>query len=147
MSHANGVDSKNSGFEALVGAHLAEVSVVEQSVLVEFVFDVGEGEFGAPDWNFELRKKPWQRADMVFVAVSENDASNALAIFDEIGDVGDDDVDAEEFGLGEHESGIDDDDVIAPAHGHTVHAEFAQATERDNLKFSGGHGVRMMLAQ
>jgi hypothetical protein len=65
---------------------------------------------------------------VVFVAVRENDGANALAVLDEIGDVGDNDVDAEELGFREHEAGIDDDNVVAPAHGHAVHAEFAETT-------------------
>ena len=57
----------------------------------------------------------------------------------QIGDVGDDDVDAEQFGFGEHEPGVDDDNVVAPANGHAVHAEFAEPTERYDLEFSDGH--------
>ena len=136
---ADGVNGEDAGFEALVGAHLAEVGVIEQAVLVELVFDVGEGEFGAPDRDLEFGKKPGERADVVFVAVGEDDGADALAVLDEIGDVGDDDVDAEEFGFGEHQAGIDDDNVVTPAHGHAVHAELAETAERDDLQFSGGH--------
>ena len=57
--------------------------------------------------------------------------ADALAVFGEIGDVGDYDVDAEKFGFGEHESGVDDDDVVAPAHRHAIHAEFAEAAKRN----------------
>ena len=75
---------------------------------------------------------------MVFVAVGEHDAAHVLAVLDEIGDVGDDDIDAEQFGFGEHEAGVDDDNVVAPANGHAVHAEFAEAAEGNDLQFSGG---------
>ena len=61
------------------------------------------------------------------------------AVLDEIGDVGNDDVDAEQFGLGEHEPGIDDDNVVAPADGHAVHTELAQAAEGDDVQFSSWH--------
>ena len=136
-----------SGLEALVGAHLAQVGVVEQSVLVELVFDVGERELGAPDGHVQFGEKPGQGADVILVAVGEDDAAHALAIFDEIRNVGDDDVDAEQFGFGEHEAGVDDNDVVSPAHGHAVHAELAKAAQRDDLQFSSGHGVKRMLAQ
>ncbi len=43
------------------------------------------------------------------------------------------------FGFGEHQAGVDDDDVIAPAHGHAVHSELAQAAERYNVQFSSWH--------
>ena len=133
------MDGERSGLEALVGAHFAKVGVVEQAVLVEFVFDVGERELGAPDGDVEFGEDPGQCADVIFVAVSEDDSANALAVLDEIGNVGNDDVDAEEFGFGEHESGVDDDDVVSPANGHAVHAEFAEAPEGNDLQFSGGH--------
>ncbi len=135
----DGMDGEDSSLEALVGAHFAEVGVVEQAVLVEFVFDVGEREFGAPDRDLKFGKHPGKGADVVFVAVSENDAADALAVFSEIGNVGDYDVDAEKFGFGEHESGVDDDDVVAPADGHAVHTELAQAPEGNYLQFSRWH--------
>jgi hypothetical protein len=50
-----------------------------------------------------------------------------LLVLDEVGDVGDDDVDAEELGLGEHEAGIDDDDVVFIAESEAVHAELAES--------------------
>ena len=139
VGYVDGMDGEGSGFEALVGAHFAQVGVVEQAVLVEFVFDIGERELGAPDGDFEFGENPGERADVVFVAVGEDDSANALAVFDEIGNVGDDDVDAEEFGFGEHESGVDDDDVVTPADGHAVHTELAEAPEGDDLQFSSWH--------
>ena len=133
------MNGEGSGLEALVGAHFAQVGVVEQAVLVEFVFDVGERELGAPDGDVEFGEHPGQRADVVFVAVGEDDSANALAVFDEIRNVGDDDVDAEQFGFGEHESGVDDDDVVSPADGHAVHTELAEAPEGNDLQFSSWH--------
>ena len=76
---------------------------------------------------------------MVFVPVGEDDAADVLAVFDQVGDVGDDDIDAEQLGFREHEAGIDDDDVVAPANGHAVHAELAETAEGDDLQFSGWH--------
>ena len=54
MRDVNGMDGEGSGLEALVGAHFAQVSVVEQAVLVEFVFDIGKRELGAPHRNFKF---------------------------------------------------------------------------------------------
>ena len=130
---------KHARFEALVGAHFAQVGVVEQAVLVEFVFHVGQRELRAPHRHLEFRKHPGQRANVVFVSVSENDAADTLAILNEIGDVGNNDVDAKEFSLGKHEARVDDENVVAPAHGHAIHAELAQATEGDYLQFSAWH--------
>ena len=133
------MDREGSGLEALVRAHFAQLGVVEQAVLVEFVFDVGECELRAPYRDVEFGEDPGERSDVVFVAVGEDDAPDALAVFGEIGNVGDDDVDAEEFGFGEHESGVDDDDVVTPADSHAIHTELAQAAQGDNLQFSSWH--------
>ena len=135
----DGMDGEDTGLEALVGAHFAQVGVVEQSVFVEFVFDVGQREFGAPDRDLQFGEHPGKRADVVFMAVGEDDSADALAVFGEIGNVGDHDVDTEKFGFGEHESGVDDDDVVAPADGHAVHTELAEAPKGDNLQFSRWH--------
>ena len=45
----------------------------------------------------------------------------------EEGEVGHDQVDAQQLGFGEHHAAIDDDDVVAVADGGHVHAELAQS--------------------
>ena len=65
---------------------------------------------------------------MVFVAVGEQNAANFIAVFNQVGEGGNDDIHAEQLVLREHHSGIDDNDVIVPADGHAVHSELAQAT-------------------
>jgi len=61
------------------------------------------------------------------VAMGEDNGADVLLVLDEPGDVGDDDIDAEELGLREHEASVDDDDVIFVANGEAVHAELAEA--------------------
>ncbi len=77
------------------------------------------------------RKNVGKRANVIFVAVREHDGFDQMAILFEIGDVGNDEVDAEEFGFGEHHAGVDDDDGVAEARSHHVHSEFAETTERN----------------
>ncbi len=77
----NGMNGEDSGLEPLVGAHFAQVGVVEQAVLVEFVFDVGERELGAPDRDFEFGEHPGQRADVIFVAVGQDDSAHRAGGF------------------------------------------------------------------
>ena len=99
-------------------------------MLVEFVFDIGQRELGTPDRHVQLGEHPGQGADVVFVAVGEHDAADLRPVFGQIGNVGNDDVHAKKFRFGEHQAGVDDDDVVAPADGHAVHAKFAEAAER-----------------
>jgi len=87
------MDCEGAQFNALVGAHFAQVRVVKKTVFVKLVLDVGERELGAPDGNLEFREYPGQGTDVIFMAVGENNSANALAIFDEIGNIRDNDVD------------------------------------------------------
>jgi len=63
------------------------------------------------------------------VAMGEDDGADLLTVLGEIADIGDDDVDAQELFFGEHQAGIDDDDVILPSEGHAVHPELTKAPE------------------
>src|SRR5215467_10069638 len=80
----NGMDGEGSDLDSLMGANLPKVSIVEQSVLVEFVFDVGERELSTPHRNIQFGQNPGERANVVFVPVGENDAANALAILGKV---------------------------------------------------------------
>ena len=72
-------------------------------------------------------------ADVVLVAVRQDDAVDRAAVVEEL-HVGDDDVDAEVLGAGEHHAGVDDETVPAVAVDHQVHPELAEAAERDDLE-------------
>jgi hypothetical protein len=108
-------------------------------VLFQAPFDEGEGERSPVDGDVHLRQQKGDAADVVLVTVGEEQAADHSAVFLEVVEIGGDDVNAEEFGIGEHHAGVDDDDVVAVADGHAVHAEFAEAAERDYLQFLVRH--------
>ena len=125
----NWMNGEWANLEAITGTNLAQIGVVQKPMLVELIFYICQSEFCAPDWNVQFGKYPWQRADMVLMTMGEHNTAHALTILDQVGDIGNDDVHAEQFSFGEHHSGIYNDDVIAPAHGHAIHAELAKAAE------------------
>ena len=61
-------------------------------------------------------------------------ARTLLAVLLEISEIRRDDVHAQQLGVGKHHSGVDHDDVVAVADGHGVHAELAQAAQRNQLQ-------------
>jgi hypothetical protein len=131
-----GWNRERSNLEALSRTNFMQVGVVEKLMLVELVLDIGERKLGAPDGNVQFAENPGQGSDVIFVPVGENDAAHHFAILKQVRNVGDNDVDAQQLGFGEHESGIDNDDVIAIADGHAVHAELAHAAQRNDMQFS-----------
>ena len=74
----NGMDGERANLEAFAGTHFVQVGIVEQAVLVELVFHVGQRELGAPDRHVQFGENPGQSADVIFVAVSQNDAAHLL---------------------------------------------------------------------
>src|ERR1017187_8831500 len=125
--------------EAFSRPDFAQVGIVEELVFVELVFDVGEREFSSPNRNIQFAENPGQGSDVVLMAVGEDDAAHMLAIFKQIRNIGDNNVDTEQFGFREHEAGIHHHDVIAIADGHAVHTELAHPAERNYMQFSGWH--------
>src|SRR3954466_2945952 len=111
---ADRINGEWSDGEALSGFNLDQFGIVEQAVFFQLVLDVGERKLSAIDRDVEVGENGRQRADVVFVAVRENDAANVVAVLEQVADVGNDDVDAEQFSLGKHEASVDDNDVVAP---------------------------------
>ncbi len=130
------MNGERANLEALSGANFAQVGVVEKLVFVELVFNVGQRELGGVDGNVEFAEDPRQRADVVFVAVGEDDAAHMFAIFQQVRNIGDNDIDAQQFGFGEHQAGVHYDDVVAKADGHAVHTELAHPAQRNYMQFS-----------
>src|SRR5438477_168894 len=85
-----------------------------------------------------LGEYPGQSANVVFVSVGKDDGADLIAIFQQVADVGDDNVNPEQLGFRKHEPGVNDDNIVAPTHRHAVHAKFAQSAERNDMEFAGG---------
>ena len=88
-------DAEGPEREAAAGNKLDQLGVVEQAMLVELAFNVGQGELGAVNGHVELGEDPGKAADVVLVAVGQHDAADLFAVLDEEADVGNDDVDAQ----------------------------------------------------
>jgi len=70
---------------------------------------------------------------VVLVTVGQDHAVNRPAGL-EIGQIGNDDIDAEMLFAGEHHAGVDHDAVVAPAVDHQVHPELAETAESHELQ-------------
>src|SRR6266513_180946 len=78
-----------------------------------------------------------KRPGMIFMAVRQHDCADLRAVLLQVGDVGNDQINAKEFRLREHHARVDDDDFVTEPQCHHVHAEFAEAAQRN-----GGEGLR-----
>ncbi len=76
------------------GRDLDQRGLVEQVMLFELALDVGQGELGGIHRHLDLAQHPGQAADVVLMPVGKDDGTNMLLVFNQIGDIGHDDIDA-----------------------------------------------------
>ena len=96
------IDRERSNREALAGFDLDQFGVVEQTMFFQLVLDIGECELGSVNRNVQLVQDRGKSANVVLVSVRENDGANVIAVLEQVADVGNDNVNAEQFGFREH---------------------------------------------
>ncbi len=132
VRHLDGVDGERPDFERFACLNFVQFGVVEQTVLFQFAFNVGERELGTIHGNIELGQDPRQCANVILVPVRQNQSADVFTVFGEIRDVRHHDIDAQQLRFGKHQARIDHDNVVGPANGHTIHAELAESAQWDN---------------
>ena len=125
--------------DALARTDYVQRRVLEHFVLVETPLHQLQRELGTVDGNVQLRQQERHAADVIFMAVRQNEPAHHGGMLLQIGEIGSDDIHAEQLGIREHHAGVDHDDVVAVAQRHRIHAEFAETAERDNFEFLIGH--------
>ncbi len=116
------------------GFHFVKLGVLQQPVFFQAPFHQRQREGRAVHRHVDFAEQERNRADVIFVAMRQDQRAHLVAILFEIREVGRDDVDAQQFGVRKHHAGVHDDDVVPVADGHRVHAELAQTAERDQLQ-------------
>ena len=114
--------SKGPTWHLLPGRELLQRRVAEL-VLVELRADHPDRQQAAVDHRrlAELAQHVGQGADVVLVAVGEDDRLDVVDAVAQVGEVGKDEVDAEHLGGREHQAGVDDDDAaVVLDHGHVL---------------------------
>ena len=86
--------------------------------------------------DVDFRQEVRHRANVIFVAVRQDDGAHVLLVLLEERQVRHHQVDAQQFGPGEHHPAIDHYDVFAVTDGGHVHPELAQSAQGDYLQLS-----------
>jgi hypothetical protein len=72
-----------------------------------------------------------ERADVVFVAVGQEDAADTAGALGEVLEIGYDRIDTRHLGGGEEHAGVEEHEVLLPLEHERVEAELTEAAERD----------------
>ena len=131
---AIGSISKGPRLGALAFADGVLDDPAEHAVLFELDGDQAQRERRAVDRDgvvrVELHDEVRQPADVVLVAVGEQDAEQPVESLADVAVVAHDQVDAVQLGLGEFDARVDDDQVVAELDQRRVLANLANAAER-----------------
>ena len=68
------------------------------------------------------------------MAVREQDGAHVRLVFNQIRDIRNDNINAQQLRLRKHQSGVDDDNVVFPTQREAVHTELAKSAEGDNFQ-------------
>ena len=133
MGHVDHLDPERArlldpaGLEVLDGRAL-------QLVLLELGADHPDRQAAAEDHrgHADLAQEEGQRADVVLVAVGEDDRVDVVDPVAKVGEVGENQVDAEHLSGREHQTGVDHDDAPVELDHRHVLADFAEPAERQD---------------
>ncbi len=145
VRHADGLDGERPDGELHLRLDLDQLDLVEQLMLFQLAFHVGQRELGGVHRNLELAQDPRQAADVVLVPVRQHNGAHMLLVLNQVGDVGDNNVDAQQLRLGEHQARVDHNNVVFPAHCQAVHSELAQPAQGNDLQLFCLHLCLLML--
>ena len=145
VSDRDCLDPERADLEAVADPHLAQIGLPKHPMLPQSVLGQAKCERGAVDGRrgTALEKafgKKGKGADVVLVAVGEDECENLSALGQQVGDVRDHEVDTRHVVVGEHEPGVDDQDLALPLQRPHVQADLAEAAEGNVFQF--GHCVQ-----
>jgi hypothetical protein len=134
MRHTDELDLERADRDTLGGTHSREPRAGHvDTVFHELRLDEREGERCAVHRAVDIREDERDAADVVFVAVRQHKGGDPPLLL-QVRQVRNDQIDAQQFRIGEHDAGVDDDRRVGPGEREHVHAELAEAAEWYNVE-------------
>ena len=133
--HVDELHLELAGPDGHAGLHGDQLGGADQTVLLELQLDEPGGEPGAVDRDIDLLENIWDGADVVLMAVGDEQAPQPGFVLDEIGHVGDDAIDAVHIIAGEGHAAVHHDDLAAVLIGGHVLADLVETAKRDDFQF------------
>ena len=142
MAHRHRLHAKRAELNGVADADLAEVGLAQDVVLTQLWLEQAECEPGPVNGHVELLQCVRQAADVVLMAVREEDPDDVSTLFQQVRDVGQHEVDAEHVVLREHQARVHHEDFVLPLEGPHVDADLAEAAERQVAESPLRHSKR-----
>src|SRR5215471_13706502 len=108
--------------------------VSEDPMLVQLAFRQAQGKVRRVNRNIDLLQNVRQRAEMIFVAMGEDDGGNVFPVLLEDFEIGNANVYAIDALFGESHARVEHQHLVATAQQGTVHPELADAAEGNDFE-------------
>ncbi len=138
------LNAEGADGHAVAGLDGVQVGFLLEARPVQLHLQQAHGELGGEDWHaLELLDHVGDRACVILVSVGHDDPPDDVLLVVEIAKIGDDIVDPQHIVFGEHDAGVDDQDVVAVLNGHHVLANFPQAAQGNESQILTCHKVSL----
>ncbi len=131
VGHRQELDVEGPDPHALAVGHLAQRRLLQQAGLLDAVARETERDGRTVDGEGTLAQQELQASHVVLVAVSGHAPDDAVLVLDEVGEVGQNEVDAVHVRVREHETAVDDEQASLLFHHQAVAADLPETTEED----------------
>ena len=132
MRHGNELDVARADAHALTVGDRDEARVVRHRGFLDPVAGQAHRQFGTVDGGAQVAQEVGQPTRVVLVAVGQDDPVHPVPTVLQVGELGQDQVDAGHVGFGEHDPAVEDDDPPLDLYAGTVAADLAQSAEEDD---------------
>ena len=102
----NELHAENACFHHITGLMGDQLYLVGKTMLLQLIFDKTDGQACRIDRHVEFFEQVRQAADVVLMPVGDKQTLDAVLVFQHIGKIGDDQIDAEHIGVGEHKPAV-----------------------------------------
>ena len=135
MVDVDELHGEGARFDLVPGGTGVDLGLFQQAVLLQLQLHQASGHAGGVDGRLDVPEDIGQRADVVFVAVGEENTPDFFPVLHQVADVRDDHVDAIHIVVREAHAAVHYDQVVAVLeHGH-VFPDLVQTAQGDNLQF------------
>ena len=114
-----------------------QIGLPGQGVLLQLVLDDPQRQRGSEDGGIDGAENVGNRADVILVSVRKQDPADAVLVCLQVGDIGNDQVNARHIVIGKAETAVNDDQIIVVFDDGHVFADLAQPSERNDADLPG----------
>ena len=130
---ADELDLERSNRDPIARPDGDEAIAFVDSVLLQLRLDQRQRQRRRVNRTGDVRQHVWYAADVILVTVREDQRGDMPPLL-QIRQVRDDQIDAQELRVGEHDARVHDDGRVTPGECEHVHAELAEPAERYNFE-------------